>query len=118
MPCCPAQTVHAIVACHTGILQRGQAARRGARDALLAEAALQMDSSPDARTPSDGSPGVAVPALAEGCLLHLRRQDGPERVAATDVAARQQRAPETARRDDRDRRPYSTGAATATWPSS
>ncbi|WP_030854667.1 PP2C family protein-serine/threonine phosphatase [Streptomyces griseus] len=95
-----AQTVDVIVACHTGILQRGQAARRGARDALLAEASLQMDSSLDVEDTLRRVARIAVPAVAEGCLVHLLRQDGPEFVAATHVAVRQQRALEAAGRDD------------------
>ncbi|MEU3069804.1 GAF domain-containing SpoIIE family protein phosphatase [Streptomyces sp. NPDC006906] len=95
-----AQAVDVIVACHTGILQRGREARRGADDALLAEASLQMDSSLDVEDTLRRVARIAVPAVAEGCLVHLLRKDGPEFVAATHVAVRQQRALEEAGRDD------------------
>ncbi|MFF8554003.1 PP2C family protein-serine/threonine phosphatase [Streptomyces sp. NPDC015501] len=95
-----AQAVDVIVACHTGILQRGREARRAASDALLAEASLQMDSSLDIEDTLRRVARIAVPAVAEGCLVHLLRQDGPEFVAATHVAVRQQRALEAVGRDD------------------
>ncbi|GGR77407.1 MULTISPECIES: PP2C family protein-serine/threonine phosphatase [Streptomyces] len=95
-----AQAVDVIVACHTGILQRGREARRGADDALLAEASLQMDSSLDVEDTLRRVARIAVPAVADGCLVHLLRKDGPEFVAATHVAVQQQRALEEAGRDD------------------
>ncbi|MEU0978103.1 GAF domain-containing SpoIIE family protein phosphatase [Streptomyces griseus] len=95
-----AQAVDVIVACHTGILQRGREARRGADDALLAEASLQMDSSLDIEDTLRRVARIAVPAVADGCLVHLLRKDGPEFVAATHVAVQQQRALEEAGRDD------------------
>ncbi len=95
-----AQAVDVIVACHTGILQRGREARRSADDALLAEASLQMDSSLDVEDTLRRVARIAVPAVADGCLVHLLRKDGPEFVAATHVAVQQQRALEEAGRDD------------------
>ncbi|MFJ6510461.1 PP2C family protein-serine/threonine phosphatase [Streptomyces sp. NPDC091406] len=95
-----AQAVDVIVACHTGILQRGREARRGADDALLAEASLQMDSSLDVEDTLRRVARIAVPAVADGCLVHLLRKEGPEFVAATHVAVQQQRALEAAGRDD------------------
>ncbi|WP_432024138.1 PP2C family protein-serine/threonine phosphatase [Streptomyces parvus] len=95
-----AQAVDVIVACHTGILQRGREARRGADDALLAEASLQMDSSLDVEDTLRRVARIAVPAVADGCLVHLLRKGGPEFVAATHVAVQQQRALEAAGRDD------------------
>ncbi|MFE7480625.1 PP2C family protein-serine/threonine phosphatase [Streptomyces sp. NPDC057552] len=95
-----AQAVDVIVACHTGILQRGREARRGADDALLAEASLQMDSSLDVEDTLRRVARIAVPAVADGCLVHLLRGEGPEFVAATHVAVQQQRALEEAGRDD------------------
>ncbi|MEV8450725.1 PP2C family protein-serine/threonine phosphatase [Streptomyces parvus] len=95
-----AQAVDVIVACHTGILQRGREVRRGADDALLAEASLQMDSSLDVEDTLRRVARIAVPAVADGCLVHLLRKDGPEFVAATHVAVQQQRALEEAGRDD------------------
>ncbi|MCT6775046.1 SpoIIE family protein phosphatase [Streptomyces sp. CS7] len=118
-----AQAVDVIVACHTGILQRGREARRGADDALLAEASLQMDSSLDVEDTLRRVARIAVPAVADGCLVHLLRKDGPEFVAATHVAVQQQRALEEAgrddpwltallaRRDDGDQALFLTGAA-------
>ncbi|MFJ4968974.1 PP2C family protein-serine/threonine phosphatase [Streptomyces sp. NPDC088755] len=94
------QTVDVIVACHTGILQRGREARRGADDALLAEASLQMDSSLDVEDTLRRVARIAVPVVADGALVHLLRSEGPEFVAATHVAVRQQRALEAVGRDD------------------
>ncbi|MEW2066261.1 SpoIIE family protein phosphatase [Streptomyces sp. NPDC007346] len=94
------QAVDVIAACHTGILQRGREARRGADDALLAEASLQMDSSLDVEDTLRRVARIAVPAVADGALVHLLRSEGPEFVAATHVAVQQQRALEAAGRDD------------------
>ncbi|MFJ9640910.1 PP2C family protein-serine/threonine phosphatase [Streptomyces sp. NPDC101178] len=94
------QAVDVIVACHTGILQRGREARRGADDALLAEASLQMDSSLDVEETLRRVARIAVPAVADGALVHLLRGEGPEFVAATHVAVQRQRALEAAGRDD------------------
>ncbi|MFD3975566.1 PP2C family protein-serine/threonine phosphatase [Streptomyces cyaneofuscatus] len=95
-----AQAVDVIVACHTGILQRGREARRAANDALLAEASLQMDSSLDVEDTLRRVARIAVPAVADGALVHLLRGEGPEFVAATHVAVQQQRALEEAGRHD------------------
>lgn len=95
-----AQAVDVIVACHTGIIQRGREARRGADDALLAEASLQMDSSLDVEDTLRRVARIAVPAVADGALVHLARGEGPEFVAATHVAVQQQRALEAVGRDD------------------
>ncbi|MFE3719159.1 PP2C family protein-serine/threonine phosphatase [Streptomyces cyaneofuscatus] len=94
------QAVDVIVACHTGILQRGREARRAADDALLAEASLQMDSSLDVEDTLRRVARIAVPAVADGALVHLLRSEGPEFVAATHVAVQQQRALEEAGRHD------------------
>ncbi|MFI7238678.1 PP2C family protein-serine/threonine phosphatase [Streptomyces cyaneofuscatus] len=94
------QAVDVIVACHTGILQRGREARRASDDALLAEASLQMDSSLDVEDTLRRVARIAVPAVAEGALVHLLRSEGPEFVAATHVAVQQQRALEAAGRHD------------------
>ncbi|MGA5044266.1 PP2C family protein-serine/threonine phosphatase [Streptomyces arboris] len=92
------QAVDVIVACHTGILQRGREARRASDDALLAEASLQMDSSLDVEDTLRRVARIAVPAVADGALVHLLRSEGPEFVAATHVAVQQQRALEEAGR--------------------
>ncbi|MEV7309742.1 PP2C family protein-serine/threonine phosphatase [Streptomyces microflavus] len=95
-----AQAVDVIVACHTGILQRGREARRGADDALLAEASLQMDSSLDVEETLRRVARIAVPAVAEGALVHLLRSEGPEFVAATHVSVQQRRALEEIGREN------------------
>ncbi|MEU1175621.1 PP2C family protein-serine/threonine phosphatase [Streptomyces microflavus] len=95
-----AQAVDVIVACHTGIIQRGREARRGADDALLAEASLQMDSSLDVEETLRRVARIAVPAVADGALVHLLRSEGPEFVSATHVAVRQQRALEEIGREN------------------
>ncbi|MFD3409668.1 PP2C family protein-serine/threonine phosphatase [Streptomyces cyaneofuscatus] len=94
------QAVDVIAACHTGILQRGREARRASDDALLAEASLQMDSSLDVEDTLRRVARIAVPAVADGALVHLLRGEGPEFVAATHVAVQQQRALEEAGRHD------------------
>ncbi|MEU3203992.1 PP2C family protein-serine/threonine phosphatase [Streptomyces cyaneofuscatus] len=94
------QAVDVIVGCHTGILQRGREARRASDDALLAEASLQMDSSLDVEDTLRRVARIAVPAVADGALVHLLRSEGPEFVAATHVAVQQQRALEEAGRHD------------------
>ncbi|MFJ7061408.1 PP2C family protein-serine/threonine phosphatase [Streptomyces griseobrunneus] len=95
-----AQAVDVIVACHTGIIQRGREARRGADDALLAEASLQMDSSLDVEETLRRVARIAVPAVADGALVHLLRSEGPEFVSATHVAVQQQRALEEIGREN------------------
>lgn len=95
-----AQAVDVIVACHTGIIQRGREARRGADDALLAEASLQMDSSLDVEETLRRVARITVPAVADGALVHLLCSDGPEFVSATHVAVQQQRALEEIGREN------------------
>ncbi|MEV7316122.1 PP2C family protein-serine/threonine phosphatase [Streptomyces microflavus] len=95
-----AQAVDVIVACHTGIIQRGREARRGADDALLAEASLQMDSSLDVEETLRRVARIAVPAVAEGALVHLLRSEGPEFVAATHVSVQHRRALEEIGREN------------------
>ncbi|MEU6123507.1 GAF domain-containing SpoIIE family protein phosphatase [Streptomyces sp. NPDC047123] len=66
--------------------------RRRARDAFLAEASLQMDASLDAEETLRRVARLAVPAVAEGCLIHLTGSDGRLRpVAVAHVAASTQR---------------------------
>ncbi|MEV8129012.1 GAF domain-containing SpoIIE family protein phosphatase [Streptomyces sp. NPDC085944] len=62
--------------------------RRQARDAFLAEASLQMDESLEVEETLRRVARLAVPAVAEGCVVHLFRQDGGLRsVATAHVAA-------------------------------
>ncbi|WP_416475447.1 PP2C family protein-serine/threonine phosphatase [Streptomyces sp. LKA04] len=62
--------------------------RRQARDAFLAEASLQMDESLEVEETLRRVARLAVPAVAEGCAVHLLRPDGGlEPVATAHVAA-------------------------------
>ncbi|MFJ4715184.1 PP2C family protein-serine/threonine phosphatase [Streptomyces sp. NPDC088785] len=62
--------------------------RRQARDAFLAEASLQMDESLEVEETLRRVARLAVPAVAEGCAVHLFRPDGGlEPVATAHVAA-------------------------------
>ncbi|MET9255406.1 GAF domain-containing SpoIIE family protein phosphatase [Streptomyces sp. NPDC003717] len=62
--------------------------RRQARDAFLAEASLQMDESLEVEETLRRVARLAVPAVAEGCAVHLFRPDGElEPVATAHVAA-------------------------------
>ncbi|MFD8803872.1 PP2C family protein-serine/threonine phosphatase [Streptomyces atroolivaceus] len=63
---------------------------RQVSDAFLAEASLQMDSSLDVEKTSRRVARMAVPAVAEGCLLHLCRSGGLTPVASTHMDAREQ----------------------------
>ncbi|MCS0603511.1 SpoIIE family protein phosphatase [Streptomyces sp. LP11] len=65
--------------------------RRQARDAFLAEASLQMDESLEVEETLRRVARLAVPAVAEGCAVHLFRPDGElEPVATAHVAAHAQ----------------------------
>ncbi|MFF4541921.1 PP2C family protein-serine/threonine phosphatase [Streptomyces aureus] len=65
--------------------------RRQARDAFLAEASLQMDESLEVEETLRRVARLAVPAVAEGCSVHLFRPDGElEPVATAHVAAHAQ----------------------------
>ncbi|GAA2972813.1 hypothetical protein JCM13580A_10400 [Streptomyces drozdowiczii] len=62
--------------------------RRQARDAFLAEASLQMDESLEVEETLRRVARLAVPAVAEGCTVHLLGPNGrPEPVATAHVAA-------------------------------
>ncbi|MEW2167857.1 GAF domain-containing SpoIIE family protein phosphatase [Streptomyces sp. NPDC007084] len=62
--------------------------RRQVEDAFLAEASLQMDSSLDVEETLRRVARLAVPAMAEGCVVHLFGADGSlAPVASAHVAA-------------------------------
>ncbi|MGW4272596.1 PP2C family protein-serine/threonine phosphatase [Streptomyces seoulensis] len=70
------------------ILESQDHERRQARDAFLAEASLQMDESLDVEETLRRVARLAVPAIADGCVVHLFRPDGGfEPVATAHVAA-------------------------------
>ncbi|WP_405829301.1 PP2C family protein-serine/threonine phosphatase [Streptomyces sp. NBC_01176] len=64
---------------------------RQVSDAFLAEASLQMDSSLDVEKTVRRVARTAVPAVAEGCVLHLRLSGGLTPVAFSHVDAGEQR---------------------------
>ncbi|MCK1795633.1 SpoIIE family protein phosphatase [Streptomyces sp. XM4193] len=65
--------------------------RRQMEDALLAEASLQMDTSLDVRETLARVSRLAVPAVAEGCAVHLFNERGLlEPAASVHVAAAEQ----------------------------
>ncbi|WP_371791348.1 SpoIIE family protein phosphatase [Streptomyces sp. NBC_01471] len=63
---------------------------RQASDAFLAEASLQMDSSLDVERTVQRVARTAVPAVAEGCVLHLLLPGGPTLVSFAHVDAEEQ----------------------------
>ncbi|MFK0224196.1 PP2C family protein-serine/threonine phosphatase [Streptomyces sp. NPDC090303] len=70
------------------LLARREHERRQVEDALLAEASLQMDTSLDVEETLRRIARLAVPAVAEGCLVHLFDRAGVLRpVASAHVAA-------------------------------
>lgn len=63
---------------------------RQVSDAFLAEASLQMDSSLDVKSTVRRVARTAVPAIAEGCVLHLCLPEGLKPVSFTHMDAREQ----------------------------
>ncbi|MFF3265190.1 PP2C family protein-serine/threonine phosphatase [Streptomyces sp. NPDC002932] len=63
---------------------------RQVSDAFLAEASLQMDSSLDVKSTVRRVARTAVPAIAEGCVLHLCLPGGLKPVSFTHMDAREQ----------------------------
>ncbi|WP_405008990.1 PP2C family protein-serine/threonine phosphatase [Kitasatospora sp. NBC_01539] len=82
-----AQACDTVDACNARVLRERENDRRQARDALLAEASLQMDASLDIHETLQRVARMAVPAVAEGCLVHLWPQGRPELVAVAHLAA-------------------------------
>lgn len=63
---------------------------RQVSDAFLAEASLRMDSSLDVKSTVRRVARTAVPAIAEGCVLHLCLPEGLKPVSFTHMDAREQ----------------------------
>ena len=70
---------------------RGQADSLS-RDALLAEASVQMDAVLDASQTLHRAARMAVPAVAEGCLVYLTERTGVRRRTGVHVDVRRQAA--------------------------
>ncbi|QKW21906.1 serine/threonine-protein phosphatase [Kitasatospora sp. NA04385] len=85
------QVSDVVAACNDRIVQERANARLQARDALLAEASLQMDASLDVEETLQRVARMTVPAIAEGCLVHLHRPEGLVLVASAHLAAGVQR---------------------------
>ncbi|MFI9613624.1 PP2C family protein-serine/threonine phosphatase [Streptomyces sp. NPDC052023] len=95
------QVAEILVASHRRILEYRAHDRRQIEDAFLAEASLQMDASLDVEETLGRIARLAVPAVAEGCVLHLRRPDGHlAPVASAHVAASVQPWLQDLARDD------------------
>ncbi|GAA3844990.1 hypothetical protein GCM10022243_09080 [Saccharothrix violaceirubra] len=62
-----------------------------ARDAILAEASLRMDASLDIADTLRAVVRMAVPALADGAVVHIRRGDRLDQVGVAHVDARRER---------------------------
>lgn len=81
------QVADVLMASNERILAARSDERRRARDAFLAEASLQMDASLDVQETLGRVARLAVPAVAQGCAVHLFRPDGRlEPVAVAHVA--------------------------------
>lgn len=70
------QLAELIVASHHRITAYREHDKRQIEDAFLAEASLQMDSSLDVQETLGRVARLAVPALAEGCVVHLYPPSG------------------------------------------
>ncbi|MEU1281282.1 GAF domain-containing SpoIIE family protein phosphatase [Streptomyces sp. NPDC005805] len=82
------QVADVLVAINSRILATRAHERRQVQDALLAEASLQMDESLDVADTLSRVARLAVPAVAEGCVVHLAEPGaGLEPVAWAHVAA-------------------------------
>ncbi|MER5950408.1 GAF domain-containing SpoIIE family protein phosphatase [Streptomyces sp. NPDC001904] len=87
-----AQVADVLIASNRHLLMERLHERRRARDAFLAEASLQMDASLDAEETLRRVARLAVPAVAEGCVVHLASANGGlAPVAVAHVAATVQR---------------------------
>ncbi|WP_420037214.1 PP2C family protein-serine/threonine phosphatase [Streptomyces sp. cg28] len=82
------QVADVLIASNRHLLMERMQERRRARDAFLAEASLQMDASLDAEETLRRVARLAVPAVADGCVVHLVSPSGNlEPVAVAHVAA-------------------------------
>ncbi|WP_260606829.1 PP2C family protein-serine/threonine phosphatase [Streptomyces sp. WAC08241] len=82
------QVSEVLVAGNRRVLEHRAAERRRVEEAFLAEASLQMDATLDAPETLERIARLAVPAVAEACVVHLRRPGGGlSPVATVHVAA-------------------------------
>ncbi|TXS57722.1 hypothetical protein EAO77_04650 [Streptomyces sp. t39] len=96
------QLSEVIVASHHRITAYREHDKRQIEDAFLAEASLQMDSSLDVNETLGRVARLAVPALAEGCVVHLCPPDRPlAPVAHAHVSASVQPWLDALAREDR-----------------
>ncbi|GGS17032.1 hypothetical protein GCM10010238_01120 [Streptomyces griseoviridis] len=96
------QLSEVLVASHRRVTQSREHERRQTEDAFLAEASLQMDSSLDVQETLGRVARLAVPAVAEGCVVHLFQRSGRlTPVASAHVAAVAQPWLDGLARDDR-----------------
>ncbi|MEU6485419.1 GAF domain-containing SpoIIE family protein phosphatase [Streptomyces sp. NPDC046887] len=70
------QLSEVLVAGNRRVLEHRAAERRRVEEAFLAEASLQMDASLDERETLERIARLAVPAVAEACVVHLCRPGG------------------------------------------
>ncbi|MFD6418308.1 PP2C family protein-serine/threonine phosphatase [Streptomyces sp. NPDC060194] len=83
-----AQVVEVLTTSNHRIVEHQAHDRRQVEDAFLAEASLQMDASLDVEETLRRVARLAVPAVAEGCVVHLFEPDGElAPVASAHVAA-------------------------------
>jgi GAF domain-containing protein len=81
------QTSEVVATCHRRIVTRREDERRQEHDAFLARASLRMDGSLEVEETLRRVAELAVPAVAEGCLLHLWRGPRLVPVAAAHAGA-------------------------------
>ncbi|MFE7757517.1 PP2C family protein-serine/threonine phosphatase [Streptomyces sp. NPDC057418] len=81
------QVAEVMMACDRRIMARREDELRQVSDAFLAEASLQMDSSLDLERTVRRVARTAVPAVAEGCVLHLQLSGGLTSVASSHMDA-------------------------------
>ncbi|MFJ4320415.1 PP2C family protein-serine/threonine phosphatase [Streptomyces lavendulae] len=84
------QAAEIVMSCQRRLLARHEIERRQVADAFLAEASLQMDATLDAEETLRRVARLAVPAMADGCVLHLLRNSDLRPVAIAHVAAAEQ----------------------------
>ncbi|MER6689053.1 PP2C family protein-serine/threonine phosphatase [Streptomyces minutiscleroticus] len=81
------QLAEVLVASNRRVLDHRAHERQQIEDAFLAEASLQMDASLDVQETLGRIARLAVPALAEGCVVHLFQEGRLSLVASAHVAA-------------------------------
>lgn len=90
-----------VIVSNRRIVQQRQHAQHQFKDAFLAEASLQMDSSLDVETTVRRVARLAVPAVAEGCVVHLHNDGELAPAALAHVAVSGQRWLNAVAADDR-----------------